>query len=65
MAAAQRKATVQHKRPQTSNFVAAVRYLDGSRDLFHVLKADDLDDARALVLSEVGAVRSLLITPKH
>ncbi len=46
-------------------FTAAIRYLDGSRDLFHVRNADDMDDARALVISEVGEVRSLLIALRH
>lgn len=50
---------------QAGNFIAAVRYPDGSRDLFHVLKARDLEDAREMVLFEVGDVRSLLITPMH
>jgi hypothetical protein len=42
-------------------YTAAIRYLDGSRDLFHVRNADDMDDARALVIAEVGEVRSLVI----
>lgn len=46
-------------------FTAAIRYLDGSRDLFHVRNADDMDDARALVISEVGEVRSMLIALRH
>jgi hypothetical protein len=42
-------------------FTAAVRYLDGSRDIFRVRNADDMEDARDLVLSELGDVRSLVI----
>jgi hypothetical protein len=42
-------------------FTAAVRYLDGSRDIFRVRNADDMDDARDLVLSELGDVQSLVI----
>ena len=42
-------------------YTAAVRYLDGSRDLFRIRNADDMADARALVLSEVGTVRSVVI----
>lgn len=42
-------------------YTAAVRYLDGSRDIFRVRNADDMEDARALVLSELGEVRSLVI----
>jgi hypothetical protein len=46
-------------------YTAAIRYLDGSRDIFHVRNADDMADARALVLSEVGEVRSLVIALRH
>ena len=46
-------------------YTAAVRYLDGTRDIFHVRNADDLDDARALVLSELGDLRSLVIAPRY
>jgi hypothetical protein len=46
-------------------FTAAIRYFDGSRDIFHVRNADDIDDARALVISEVGEVRSLVIALRH
>lgn len=63
---AQRKpATADRQRQQAGDFIAAVRYLDGRRDLFHVLQAKDIDDAREMVLLEVGDVRSLLITRKH
>ncbi len=66
MAAAQRKTSgLTRQRPQAADFIAAVRYPDGRRDLFHVLQAHGLDDARAMVLSEVGDVRSLLITQMH
>jgi len=46
-------------------YVAAVRYPDGRRDLFHVRNADNLADAREMVLFEVGDVRSLLIAERH
>ncbi len=46
------------RRPE---YVAAVRYPDGSRDIFHVRNADDIDDARELVISEVGDLLSLVI----
>lgn len=46
-------------------YTAAVRYLDGRRDLFRVRNADDMADARALVLSELGDVRSLVIALRH
>ena len=53
-----------HRAPRPS-FIAAVRYPDGRRDLFIVRNADDLDDARALVRSEVGDLRALVIAPYH
>jgi len=61
----QRKpATSRRPRPLKTarpEFTAAVRYLDGSRDIFRVVNADDMADARRLVLSELGEVRSLVI----
>lgn len=52
----------QNHRAPRPEYLAAVRYLDGSRDLFRVRNADDLADARALVLSELGDVRSLVLS---
>ncbi len=49
------------QRAPRPEFTAAVRYLDGSRDIFHVRNADDIDDARELVISEVGDLLSLVI----
>ena len=43
-------------------YTAAVRYRDGRQDIFHVRNADDLADARAMVLAELGDVRSLVIS---
>lgn len=54
--------SVRAPRPE---YIAAVRYLDGSRDIFHVRNADDMDDARELVLSELGEVLSLVIALRH
>jgi hypothetical protein len=63
--AAQRKRAESTKvktcRAPRPEYTAAVRYLDGSRDIFRVRNADDMTDARALVLSELGEVRSLII----
>ncbi len=42
-------------------FTAAVRYRNGRRELFHVRNADDIDDARAVVLGELDDVQSLVI----
>ena len=52
----------QNHRAARPEYLAAIRYLDGSRDLFRVRNADDLADARALVLSELGDVRSLVLS---
>ncbi|PKO88531.1 MAG: hypothetical protein CVU16_13785 [Betaproteobacteria bacterium HGW-Betaproteobacteria-10] len=64
----QRKATKPQRavrRLARPEFTAAVRYLDGRRDIFHVLNADDLADARALVLTELGELQSLVIALRH
>jgi len=46
-------------------YTAAVRYLDGTRDIFRVRNADDMADARALVLSELDDVQSLVLALRH
>ncbi len=61
-AAPRRARPVRAARPE---YTAAVRYLDGSRDIFHVRNADDMDDARSLVLAELGKVQSLVIALRH
>ncbi len=50
------------RRPE---YIAAVRYHDGKRDLFRVRNADDIADARAMVLAELGNVRSVMIAASH
>jgi len=67
MQAQRKRASVQAKtsRAPRPEYTAAIRYLDGRRDIFHVRNADDMADARALVLSEVGEVRSMLIALRH
>ena len=52
---------ISSRRAPRLEYTAAVRYLDGRRDIFRVRNADDMADARALVLSELGEVRSLVI----
>ena len=46
-------------------YVAAIRYPDGRRDLFHIRNADNIADARELVISEVGDVQSVMIALRH
>lgn len=61
--AKQRKASpIRAPRPE---YIAAVRYPDGRRDLFHIRNANDLADARELVISEVGDVQSVMIALRH
>lgn len=58
--AASRKA----RRPQPvarAEYIAAVRFKDGSREIFRILNADDMDDARAMVVAELDNIASLVI----
>jgi hypothetical protein len=48
-----------------SEYVAAVRYHDGTRDLVRVRNADDMADARAMVLDELEGVRAVVIALRH
>ncbi len=66
---AQRK-PVKTRTPRTNRaprpeYIAAVRYLDGRHEKFHVRNADNLDDARAMVIAEVGDFRSIMIALRH
>ncbi|MCK6413862.1 MAG: hypothetical protein L6Q55_15775 [Azonexus sp.] len=51
------------EKSQPVMYAAALRYLDGSKDFFHVKNADSIEDARALVLAAVVNVKTLLISP--
>lgn len=54
-----RKCGAQEKvRPE---FVAAIRYKDGSKELFHVRFANDLSDARHLVATSQMDVKTILL----
>lgn len=50
---------------RTPEFIAAVRFHDGRRELFAVKNALDLADARALVLSELLDATAVVIAPRH
>ncbi|WP_374325345.1 hypothetical protein [Azonexus sp.] len=68
MVATQRKQSRPRTRPvarKTVEYIAAVRYLDGRRELFYVRNADNLADARELVMLEVDDVSSLMIAERH
>ena len=54
-----------HQAAPRPEYIAAIRYPDGQRDLFHIRNADSLADARDLVISEVGSVRSVMIALRH
>lgn len=46
-------------------YIAAVRYLDGRHEKFHIRNADNLADAREMVISEVGDFRSIMIALRY
>ncbi|MBK7900264.1 MAG: hypothetical protein KA603_03345 [Azonexus sp.] len=48
-----------------AEYIAAVRYHDGTRDLVRVRNADDMADARAMVLDELDGVRAVVIAARH
>ena len=47
------------------DYIAAVRYEEGHSEIFHIRNADNLEDARQMVISEVGKVRSIMIALRH
>ena len=51
--------------PVRRDFTAAVRYRDGSSELFRIRNADDADDARAMVLAEVDDVVAVVVVVPH
>ena len=54
--------TTRAPRPE---YIAAVRYPEGHSEIFHIRNADNLADAREMVISEVGKVRSIMIALRH
>lgn len=56
-----RATNTQSARTKRPEYTAAVRYANGERELFYVLNANDMDDARRLVIDELGKVQSLVI----
>ncbi len=65
----QRKQTASRRPTLTAaarpEFTAAVRYRSGARELFRVRNADDMNDARAVVLAELENVESLVIALRN
>lgn len=50
---------------QRPEFIAAVRFDDGRRELFAVKNADDIADARQMVLAELFGVTAVVVAPRH
>lgn len=46
-------------------FIAAVRYHDGRRELFKVKDAADVAEAREMVLAEVIDATAVVVCPRH
>ncbi len=42
-------------------YIAAIRYKDGSKDLYYVRNANDLEDARDVVLNDQMNTRIILL----
>lgn len=64
----QRKAATSSKVPKRrvrQEFIAAVRYADGRSELVRVRNADDISDARSLVLAELVDVSSVVVAHRH
>jgi len=60
-----RSTTAKQAETARPEFTAAVRYLDGRREIFRVRFADNMADARAVVLAELDDVQSLVIALRH
>jgi hypothetical protein len=55
--------TTHSQTPQ--EFSAAVRFLDGRHEIYHVRRADDAADARQIVLDQLWEVASVLVSPRR
>jgi hypothetical protein len=51
------------QRPQ--EFTAAVRFLDGRHEIYHIRRANDADDARQIVLDQLWDVANILVSPRR
>jgi hypothetical protein len=51
------------REPARREFTAAVRYRDGRSEMFRVRNADDIEDARAVVLAEVDEAAVVVVAP--
>ncbi|HEX6733994.1 MAG TPA: hypothetical protein VF096_04200 [Azonexus sp.] len=57
-----RASAIPSPRPE---YTAAVRFRDGRRDIFRVRNADDMADARAMVLAELDDVANLVLALRN
>ncbi|MCX8144868.1 MAG: hypothetical protein N3C59_00865 [Azovibrio sp.] len=58
------------RRPRASaagprEFIAAVRLADGRRELYRIPAALDVEDARRVVLDQLFAVVSVVVSPRR
>lgn len=49
--------------PVRSRHLAAVRYIDGRRDRYTVLDADDCEDARRMIFDQLLDVLAVVVIP--
>lgn len=64
------QATTRKNRPsprirRSTEFIAAVRFCDGRRELFSVRNAFDLADARELVFCELPDAAAVVLAPRR
>ncbi len=51
--------------PREREFIAAVRLLDGRRELYRIPNALDAEDARQVVLNQLFEVANVVVSPRH
>ncbi|WP_303787255.1 hypothetical protein [Azovibrio restrictus] len=51
--------------PAPREFIAAVRLEDGRRELYRIPAVRDAEEARRVVLDQLFAVVSVVVTPRH
>lgn len=50
---------------QEREFIAAVRLLDGRRELYRIPNALDAEDARQVVLNQLFEVANVVVSQRH
>jgi len=51
--------------PTCCEFLAAVRLLDGRRELYRIPNAVDAEDARQVVLNQLFEVANVVVSPRY